>query len=564
MEWNKITLRCGCLRRYLSTVVAKCAFITLSLLFVATLHAQVSVVPLMQEVTVSRGSTATFDLRLHNGGKGPLTITLNVREMEINEEGVPSTAPVKPAWSCTDWITLKPGEFTLQPDSVLVVHGRVAAPKDASGGHYAYITCDFLSKMTPFKLGDKDDQQMQIDMSRGVSSNLFVTVRSTENTVNLKPDTLLLSSGQRKATASLDPRMNQAGGNWQVVLPVHNDGNIHTVVTGMAGIWNDAARLIDRAALQAGRGFVLPGKTRIFRAVGAKPLPDGSYVVKIQLKHGQTNRLSEGMFPFSVVDGVAIPGAADPAITKVLKGATPSFDLSKNLVDFKVAPHSQRTQGVTITNRTSETIMVYGRLATWAINDSGTVSLNPPASMTVKPCTSWVQILPNPLVLDPKQSGSVKIIVTAPAEVEGEYYAAAVFETPDMPKDLPDELVVPRTVLIPVVGSTNQRIKAEVKVSDYKPLGPLNRAFAVRLENQGNTHCYANGELTIYDEKWNKVLEKAAFGGTEEFVLPGQKRDFVITCPGALEPGSYSAAVEVGYGLKKSTTAEYFFKSTEK
>ena len=133
-----------------------------------------------------------------------------------------------------------------------------------------------------------------------------------------------------------------------------------------------------------------------------------------------------------------------------------------------------------------------------------------------------------------------------------------------MPKDLPDELVISRTVLIPVTGVKNQKIKAEVKVSDYRSLGPLNRAFAVRFENKGNVHCYANGSVTIYDAKWNKVLDGAAFGGVEDFVLPGQKRDFVVTCPGAQDPGDYSAAVEVKYDQKKTATNEYFYKSTEK
>lgn len=70
----------------------------------------------------------------------------------------------------------------------------------------------------------------------------------------------------------------------------------------------------------------------------------------------------------------------------------------------------------------------------------------------------------------------------------------------------------------------------------------------------------ADGALTIYDAKWNIVVEKVPFGGPGDYVFPQKTRGYIVPVPGSLEPGRYSAAVEMKYDTKGTmATTEYFF-----
>jgi hypothetical protein len=522
--------------------------------------------PLMQEVTASRGGKAKFDLRIRNRGDKPLDLSMYVHEFNVSEEGIPSTEPGGGLNTCRDWLALSPQNFSLQPDSSQLVQGILTVPKTAQGGYYAFITCNLAGGNEPSLDLGSPQQKLELDIARSVSTTLLVTVKSSENTIELKPDSLRLLSGRTKATGPLDSPDTGNNSHWQVVLPVTNYGNLHAKADGMVSIWSTDARLVDRAALRAGKGFVLPGKTRIFRAEGIKALPDGEYMVKVQLRPEQrTNRVTEGAFAYSVVNGEAVSGASTDELRKLMDASSIPFTLSKSLADVKINPGANRTQGLNIINRSDDTLQVYSRIATWGIDDSGRVQIDPDSALVVNPCTSWVKVWPNPVMLAPRQSGTAKITVTAPEGIEGEYFAAAVFETPQTPQNLPSELQLPRTVLIPVASSQNVRTRASLEVLGYKEVSPLMRTFVISVLNQGNVHCFADGDLTVFDAKWNIIIDKVPFGGAGDYVMPQKSRNYVVAVPGALDPGKYSAVIQLKYNeTAPAASTEYFFNSEKR
>jgi len=528
--------------------------------WVPSANAQVSVIPQVQEVIVNRGGKTRFNLQIANRGTEPLAFSMVAYGLDITIQGVPSPSTSGTDQSCADWITFTPATFELAPDAVQIVDGMIQAPQEAMGGYSAFITAGYYMPSVPFAMGEEGKVQGELMVGRAVSSVLLVTARSSRNFVTLEPDSLTLVSGRRPSTDTMPLSLSSTGDEvWQASLMVTNTGNIHTLATGEIAIWRDDASLVERADLTAGRGFVLPGRKRAFTARGNKPLADGIYMAKVQLRTRE-GRLIQGAFPYSIVNGEAVPGAASDRIRALLKAAAPVFSLSERTLDYKITPGGKRTQGITLKNYSADSLTVVAHVVDWTLDKDGKVVLRPDPDVLVRPCTSWLSISPDPVVIPPKRSSTVKVTVTAPSEISGEYYSAVVFETSESGKSLPTEFELPRTLLMTVSSAQGLEYRAEIKSFDCKPVSPLLRIFVVNALNTGNTHCFASGKIEIYDLKYNMVMEPIPFGGPNDYVLPGKVRGYAVPCPGALDRGTYEAVVVLDYqdGAAPVTSSIHF------
>ncbi|MCK4409899.1 MAG: hypothetical protein KAW67_07425 [Candidatus Eisenbacteria sp.] len=467
--------------------------------------------------------------------------------LSITVDGIPGASTAETERGCADWITFTPATFELAPDEVQIVEGLVHAPKDAVGGYSAFLTAEFRMRSQPFMLDEEEKLQAQLDLGRAVSSVLLVTTRSSKNFATLEPDSLVLSSGRgspKEMVATLSGSVIDDA--WQASLMVTNTGNVHTLATGEISIWREDASLVERADLTAGRGFVLPGRKRLFTAKGERSLADGIYMAKVQLRTKE-GRLVQGTFPYSIVEGEAVSGAASDGIRALLKATAPAFSLSKRMLDYKITPGGKRTQGITLKNYSPDSLTVLARAVDWTMDEDGKVVLRPDPAILVRPCTSWLSVSPNPILIPPKRSKSVRVTVTAPPELYGEYYSAVVFETPESGEPLPTEFELPRTLLMTVSSAQGLEYQAEIDSFYHEPVSSLMRIFVVNVLNTGNTHCFASGKLEIYDLKFNMVMERIPFGGPHDYILPDRIRGYAVPCPGALDPGRYEAVVVLDY-----------------
>jgi hypothetical protein len=506
---------------------------------------QASIVPLIQEVSVNRGGKAKFQLQVANRSPNPLSLTMQVYSLDISEIGVPQPVAGDIARSCRAWITLTPRTFELKPDSVQVVEGVIQAPVDAVGGYYAFITSEYVVPSEPLLLGGADKSKFQIDLGRAVSSSLLVTIRSSQNTVELKPDSLELLTGRGPLLSAAEHwGVANVGNRWQVILPIRNTGNTHTQAEGEVSIWTENARLIEKAGLTGGRGFVLPDKIRLFTAEGNKALADGTYMVRIQIRTRE-GKLVQGSFPYTVLKGKATAGTASESMRALIEASTPKFSLGARYLDYSITPGGTRTKGLTLTSHTSDTLTIYPRLVDWTLSDSGAVTLDPRPSEASKSCVPWITVTPNPIVIAPRRNASARVVVVAPPEIDGEYYGGVVFEASAASLDLPSELELARAALITVASSTDLKYEVGVKTFDHKPVSDMMRAFIVNVVNSGNAHCYVAGKVEIYDSAWKLATDAVTFGGTSDYVLPGKGRGYVVPCPGSLKQGKYEAVVEV-------------------
>jgi len=100
--------------------------------------------------------------------------------------------------------------------------------------------------------------------------------------------------------------------------------------------------------------------------------------------------------------------------------------------------------------------------------------------------------------------------------------------------------------------------KASISSVSYDPISPMMRAFVVNVENVGNVHCFTQGEIEIYDKKYNLMMEPIAFGSSQDYLLPERIRGYVVPCPGALAPGTYEAVIKVKYNEESEPAISKF------
>jgi hypothetical protein len=513
----------------------------------AVATAQVSIVPLQQEIQVNRGGKKRFQLQVANRGETPLSLSMNLYRMMITEEGLPVATSQPLDWSCAEWTTLTPAAFELGPNEVQTVEGVVTAPEDAAGSYYAFIAAGFRVPIEPFSFGQENQSQATVELGHGVSSVLMVTVRSSNNTATLVPDSLLLLPRAQSA-----PGLTYAEGAppksdvWQVVLSITNTGNIHTQATGEVAIWSEHARQVERADLRAGQGYILPGKKRVFRAEGTRPLNDGVYMIKVVMRTRE-GRMLQNSFPYSVINGEAIPGAASEMIRELVRASAPAFTLAQHQVHYEVTPGAKRTKGVRLTSYSRDTLRLTSSITNWTLNDSGKIELNPTFSYNARPCTGWVTVVPDTIVLPPRRSATAKIVVQAPEELDGEYFAGVVFNPPGTRDDLPTELRMARTVLLTATSMQNAKYEAVIESIQTEPVSDLMRVFIVNVGNTGNVHCFADGRLEIYDRSLNLAMDPVSFGGAQDYILPARTRGYAVPCPGQLAPGTYEVIASVQF-----------------
>jgi hypothetical protein len=205
-----------------------------------------------------------------------------------------------------------------------------------------------------------------------------------------------------------------------------------------------------------------------------------------------------------------------------------------------------------LTSYSPDTLRLTSSIANWTLNDSGKIELNPTFSYTARPCTGWVKVVPDTIVLPPQRSATAKIVVQAPDELDGEYFAGVVFEPPDTRDDLPTELKMARTVLLTATSTQNAKYEAVIESIQSEPVSDLMRMFIINVGNLGNVHCFADGRLEIYDRSLKLAMDPVSFGGPQDFILPSRTRGYAVPCPGELAPGTYEviASVQFADGMR--------------
>jgi hypothetical protein len=188
------------------------------------------------------------------------------------------------------------------------------------------------------------------------------------------------------------------------------------------------------------------------------------------------------------------------------------------------------------------------RLLDWNVDKNGhIVLLSEGKSPQTRSCASWLSISPDPLVLPPGRKKIVKMLLRAREEIDGEYYAALLFDLEGTTQDLPSEFQLPRTVFVAASAKRSVKPSATINSTVKKRADRNGCMFEIELENTGNVHCFASGRLSLHDQQGGRVGDPVEFGGEGEYILPGGIRVFLVTWQGDLEPGRYRVEFSIDF-----------------
>jgi len=238
----------------------------------------------------------------------------------------------------------------------------------------------------------------------------------------------------------------------------------------------------------------------------------------------------------------------------------PGFSLQDQYLDFDVQPGSHRTKGVTLASHAEDTLKITARLLDWDVDEGGQIKLLSVAKPArARSSTDWISVTPNPLVIPPGQKKVAKLLVEGPEEIDGEYYAAVLFDPEGTRTELPSEFQTNRALFL--AASDKRSVKASAELSFAVNPGRKGCSYDIVLNNTGNVHCFGTGEVRLLDNKGERVTDPIEFGRGEEFILPGGMRTYVVPWRGELEPGRYRAEVTVGFykdtpGLREGVSFE--------
>ncbi len=540
-------------------------------------EAVMQMIPPIQEIEAQRGRATTFTITVNNVGDEGVPSKFVAYDMDISVDGRPEIADSTIAdslvtdstsidslkallWQrgCGKWITLEPAEVFIKAHESITLTGTINFPMDADGSYYTMIKGMFVT--TDFESEDeKDKQQIKLESQAGVV--VLVTIPSSRNRALIYPDTILVYPMGETEDSPVFGSGHETG--WSVVLPVKNDGNVHTQVSGSVSFWTAHGTKIETAELRAGKGYVFPGRIRNFKAEGSDFLSDGYFMIRINLRNSMGMNVTKS-FPFAIYEGDVYPGALTDELKDLLRMATPTFRLKRPFFTRDVSAGGSSFMAIQMQNISEDTTLIVPRLADWTLTETGGgLLVTDPNEVSPRSCKSWLEFTEDEFTVPPGRNKSFKMRVNVPQDAAGEYYAAIVFDLDSANLDLPEEFMNNRMQMIALATTKGIETSVEVDSIDIEVLRDPNltvHRFHFKVHNTGNAHCYVQGNMSLEKEIAKELYEPVGkiqeFGNPNLYILPNGERSYFVDIPN-LEPGKYRSVLAVSFKQGEQPVVKY-------
>jgi len=233
-------------------------------------------------------------------------------------------------------------------------------------------------------------------------------------------------------------------------------------------------------------------------------------------------------------------GSALPARAQISAQVWPSK------VTREAQPGKPITQDVLITNRSTVAAVVRVRTMDWGLDQDGSLKLLP-FGTTPHSLAGCMTFEPTTFSLAAGESRTISVSLTMPADGEPTRWGLILQE---VRSTLPHHGTGPLAVgelgtTVYLTRSHDDESRAELKSLDVTPQGMDSTRVRISLQNGGERHLYAGGEIQIEDEH-GAVVRNGTFD--KGVVLPGTVRDFTWAFAGSLHPGHYRVTASLDTG----------------
>ncbi len=493
-----------------------------------TTHAQLTISPVIIELTGYPGGLRTFTFTIGNIGQESLDCSIRVSAMAVAGGGLPYEVEDAPR-SCKDWITVTPETFRLSSKDGRKIVCNIRVPRDTGGGYYAIISC----LGTPPRTTDDAANQ------NGVGAGIQFSHRG------LVPVLLTIPAPQMQAVIdAAEPvisRVQQASG-YDFKLPVRNRGNVHARMTGTMEIRSEAEQLVDKFELVAGRGFILPGHERLFENKGSVNLPDGVYIIRARLEVQGSGRPMQNAFPFYVQDGTPQIAEITDELKEKLQKQSAGFIISPAEMLVSLQPGGRRSQAVELINLTRDIIRLRADLMQWYRLADGNDIISDSNELHNRSGLETIEMREKTIELRPLSRQRLPLMVTLPKQALGETYAAVTFNRTDIQLDDSAAGRTRRSTKIRIYARGTGDIIAEITKleASRRPNGAVE--MILRFNNTGDIGFVPEATFRILDE-YDRAVGKVSPSVSPFLVQAGCEGMITAQWSRILDPGEYTVEV---------------------
>lgn len=320
-------------------------------------------------LNVKPGGSASGTIQLENRGDDVIEVKAYTEDWLYAKD---RSKTFKPAgslpYSCSNWITVYPSDFTLDPGRAVEVKYSVNVPSTASGGYYSVIF--FESILEP----EEGAKKSNVTFASRVGTIVYLDAAGTTNrSASIRNFTVQEPDNQRPMFAT---------------ITIRNDGNALITPEGNIIITDSGANLY--ATMKLKNIYVLPGESVDVRREWRGVLREGEYDAIATLDFGGKEPVSAQsklyISRMNKLSGVTLYPGSKPKISFVFTNLT----LSK--VDLQSKYEVKAEDGTVIANNNLKEVGVSANSSKKMTADLGT-SL-PKGKITVK-----VQIYANEEVI---------------------------------------------------------------------------------------------------------------------------------------------------------------------
>lgn len=258
-------------------------------------------------------------------------------------------------------------------------------------------------------------------------------------------------------------------------------------------------------------------------------------------------------------------------LSTVLLGALPPAELAAvrffvapPTVQVEAIPGGMQTRVLNITNADSfKTLHLKAYVGDWDLSSNNDPVFSK-AGTNVRSCAPWIEINPVDFEVKPMSDAAVRFTLVIPDTAAGSHWAVIFFES--LPESLPPygglginlQARVGAIVYADALGTLERKV--EIDGLGYRRKGYQDHSFTIRLANRGNACVRPKGTVTIRSAENKDILQAPL---TEGALLPGRKRDYLVSVKAVIPPGVYTLVAEVDCGLTELLQGEIGFTVSE-
>lgn len=220
-------------------------------------------------------------------------------------------------------------------------------------------------------------------------------------------------------------------------------------------------------------------------------------------------------------------------------------------VEVRIAPGSQYTDSLRLSNEGPEPARIRAEMLDWYMDDTMTPQFDDRYEQERDfSCRDWLQINPRELDLPANGSFRVRYTLRVPLETpEGEYHCGAGFVT--LPSINPEKPPMGMTIAVRAVAALyvivgNPSSQPSLRDLSLRVLPDGSWEVVAWLENQGLRHFRAQGFLEVYNDQ-EQLVERLEYPLIP--VLPKRVQSFPVRMKATLTPGTYILRSQVDIGL---------------